>query len=587
MRQCEKIHGIPVDDIIYLLNQFADDMNIASMYDQHSLTEIFRILETFCLNTGFTISYEKTSIYRLGPLVGSSAELYTASAVAWTDDPINVLGVTVSHQPQDQIRSYDSVIEKSKSVLSRWQSRNLSLIGKIMVINSLVSSLFVYQMAVLPTMTEQQFQICDLMFGEFIWSGKKAKIPLKTLQSCKKTGGLWLANLRTKDLAIKVSWINTLQKDQKMANLAFHLIGKTLREDLWLCNIRANDISDCILQHEENPFWFDAVTAWAKYHYTANEDTASRFIWLNSLIRINQRPVMWNNCYRKGLKYVVQLYRHGSLISVKTAFQEFDLTPINFNSLVSAIPQTWRRQAKELVEHQTQLQSNTVQLKASSVYNELIADNSNSINKCVSWNEELGCDMSISEFHKFCKDIHRTTNIPKLRSFQYRLLQRAVILNMHLFRWGLHEDNLCSLCEMSKETYSHLFKECSVVTRLWTSVANLIKNYTADCINISTKTVILDRISNKSITNTICLITKQYIYRQRCQKKPINFIELKAIVWQMERIEKYTAIKNGNLSKHIAKWYPDSNAKNLAISVQENVEETLNIRQPNCNYSLM
>ena len=133
LRQCEAIKGIPVEEIIHLLNQYADDMNVASLYNQESLNAIFSKLELFRQNSGFSINYDKTAIYRMGPVVHASAEavLYTASQVAWTSKPINVLGITVSHQQHEILNNYKVLAPKIRSVLNTWKGRNLSLMGKV------------------------------------------------------------------------------------------------------------------------------------------------------------------------------------------------------------------------------------------------------------------------------------------------------------------------------------------------------------------------------------------------------------------------------------------------------------------------
>ena len=140
LRQCEKIKGIPVEDIVFLLNQYADDMNVASIFEEESIQAIFDTLERFRINSGFTVSYEKTAVYRMGTLVGSNATVYTASEVAWTDGPINVLGIDIYHDKKQVNDNYNSLIEKAKATLAVWKSRNLSLIGRITVINTLIAS---------------------------------------------------------------------------------------------------------------------------------------------------------------------------------------------------------------------------------------------------------------------------------------------------------------------------------------------------------------------------------------------------------------------------------------------------------------
>ena len=50
------------------------------------------------------------------------------------------------------------------------------------------------------------------------------------------------------------------------------------------------------------------------------------------------------------------------------------------------------------------------------------------------------------------------------------------------------------------------------------------------------------------------LIGKQYVYRQRCLKEPIQFQALKAQIFHIESIEKYIAIKNNRLRVHQKNW---------------------------------
>ena len=56
LRQCEKIEGIPVQDIIMCLNQYADDMDIASLFKQKSIDGIMEKLQWFYYNSGFQLN---------------------------------------------------------------------------------------------------------------------------------------------------------------------------------------------------------------------------------------------------------------------------------------------------------------------------------------------------------------------------------------------------------------------------------------------------------------------------------------------------------------------------------------------------
>ena len=143
LRKCENIEGIPVEDIIMLLNQYADDMDISSLFKQESLNAIMDKLEWFNKRSGFTLNSDKTHIFRIGALKDSEAKLYTQKGIAWTSDYISVLGVHINHKNLQP--NYQMLLPRINTTLKSWQNRNLSLFGKINVVNTLIVSLFVYK----------------------------------------------------------------------------------------------------------------------------------------------------------------------------------------------------------------------------------------------------------------------------------------------------------------------------------------------------------------------------------------------------------------------------------------------------------
>ena len=150
LRENKEIDAITVQDIRNLLNQFADDMDICSFANKKSLTAIFNQLESFRLQSGFQLSYDKTTLYRIGSLKHSSAKLYEISQVKWSNQDIQVLGVTIAHEDIVN-KNYQNIVEKSKHILNSWKNRGFCLLGKVQVVNTLIASLFVHKMMVLPT----------------------------------------------------------------------------------------------------------------------------------------------------------------------------------------------------------------------------------------------------------------------------------------------------------------------------------------------------------------------------------------------------------------------------------------------------
>ena len=118
-------------------------------------------------------------------------------------------------------------------------------------------------------------------------------------------------------------------------------------------------------------------------------------------------------------------------------------------------------------------------------------------------------------------------------------------------------DSDCSFCGLYKEDYTYLFYACDITQKLFNNVKQFCENTISEPFNLTKESVILASVNAnpKSVANLICLVTKRYIYVQRCTAKPLNFMELKAKIVNIEAIEKYIAIKNGNLDKHNKKWH--------------------------------
>ena len=80
-------------------------------------------------------------------------------------------------------------------------------------------------------------------------------------------------------------------------------------------------------------------------------------------------------------------------------------------------------------------------------------------NKYMKWRNELGeefCE-GLTDFSTMHLQLYSVTNVPKYRSFQYRLLQRALVMNTHLYKWKIRGDELCSFCNEEREVSEHLF----------------------------------------------------------------------------------------------------------------------------------
>ena len=310
-----------------------------SMANKKSITAIYEELERFKYQSGFTVSYEKTTLYRIGSLRHSNAQLYDLDQFAWSNNDINVLGVTIAHE-DIVMKNYNAIIDKVKTTLNAWFNRGLSLMGKVQVVNTLIASLFVYKMMVLPPIPDGIVKKVDCEIRKFLWGGKKSKIAYNILQNPKKEGGLGLVNLRKKDVALKATWPQILYDEKDYSVVVYHLLRcDTIGEDLWRCTIHPEDVSTLGCKSD---FWASVITSWSQFNRFYSFRVENQLLWYNSFIKVKGRIVMWKDCYVRGLRYVHQLFENQKFKEDWRVWEEYGLTQLRYNSLKCAIPKEWR-----------------------------------------------------------------------------------------------------------------------------------------------------------------------------------------------------------------------------------------------------
>ena len=364
------------------------------------------------------------------------------------------------------------------------------------------------------------------------------------MQLNKKSHGLNLINLRCRDAAIKISWLCILDKDWKLANLAYYFLSPVLGEKIWMCNLSIQDVS-CVIRKENNEFWHSVLSAWAKFNFCASTQHASQVIWYNSLIRIGGQPFFWDKCYNAGLMYVHQLYHDGMIIG-KSKREVMCLSELDINMLLSAIPVEWRqdtRAGKKEVGNAPYLHIIQMKSPVKTLYKRFTASEETNRDKFSTWYSELGGEITHEEYNKAHKQLYVTSNVPKLHSFQYRLLQHAIVLNPHLYHCGIKPTKNCSFCNMYPETLRHIFLDCEAVQPLWKEAATFFGTFEWCDTTISFKNVVLNTISEKcgSVLNFLCLLLKQFIYAQRCLGRIPYISDFKQYVWKHENMERYIA----------------------------------------------
>ena len=313
----------------------------------------------------------------------------------------------------------------------------------------------------------------------------------------------------------------------------------------------------------KDPFWESVVFAWTRVCSGYENTIENEVIWLNNNIRVNKQMIYWKNLINNGLVYVHQLFAEGALKSFNELHDLHRINVMQYNSLATALSKEYMVYLKSYCKGsflpvKPNVYQNVLRIKnvTAYVYKMLCSMDTRALHQRQTRLEsKIGVAFTPLEYVKNLNNMYKVTNINKLRSFQYRLMLDAIVNNCNLFNWKIRDDSLCSFCKIAQETTVHMLVECEKICSLWQDIQQWIMTRFGIHVQISVENVFLNKIASKGpAANFICLMTKQYIYRKRCQDANVNIHELKKMIQNMERVEKYIAICNGKLTKHERKW---------------------------------
>ena len=139
-----------------------------------------------------------------------------------------------------------------------------------------------------------------------------------------------------------------------------------------------------------------------------------------------------------------------------------------------------------------------------------------------------------------------------MRSFQYRLLTKAIVTNKQLFIYKIKSTNRCYYCDIEVETLKHLFYDCIVIQRFWNQISRWIQQSN----KLSWKTILLNEGEDnpRHVNNLIILAAKHYIYVNKCKGKNLSFQAFKQHVSYIRQIESINARINNSSQLHQRKW---------------------------------
>ena len=102
------------------------------------------------------------------------------------------------------------------SLFLSWSKRNLSILGKVLIIKALIIPIFTFIVSSCVIPEKYKKEIESKCF-KFIWNGKPDKVKRNTLIGDFEKGGLKMIDIESYFISLKASWLSRLA-DSKFSN---------------------------------------------------------------------------------------------------------------------------------------------------------------------------------------------------------------------------------------------------------------------------------------------------------------------------------------------------------------------------------
>ena len=183
IRENPKIKGIKVLHSEHEISQFADDTSVILDGSEESLNETLLELEWFKKISGLKINFSKTQVIWIGSKKYSSDRLCENWNLSWGKTTFTVLGINFDVDISKITKiNYEKYLKKMKGLFKQWNKRNLTPIGKITVVKSLILPVLNHLFIALPNPSIEIIKDIEALLYTFIW-----KSSVNRVISCKRS----------------------------------------------------------------------------------------------------------------------------------------------------------------------------------------------------------------------------------------------------------------------------------------------------------------------------------------------------------------------------------------------------------------
>lgn len=575
IRKNTNIKGITIGHKEFKLSQYADDTTIFLDGTKQSFETCIHTILEYAKYSGLNMNFEKTKIIGLGRMRNTQNIYLSNMLFEWNPKKFTFLGIEFNIDLDNLLESnIQNKIVSMQNIINAWKLRNLTTLGKVTIVKSLIISKITHLLTSLPSENTKCLQNVNKLIFSFIWNDKPDQIKrIKTFNRI-ETGGLNMIDVVSFQKSLRLTWLRRLFNDESAPWK--NIVTTEYSKIKYIANY-GSEFCKNIRSSIKNPFWREILNDYESfidhYYIEQKEEFLTQPIFYNKKINISSNLKGCKLLQRKNILYLNQMIniqerRVFNASEIKTRYG-VDIDFITMENIDRAIR---NQKYKNLDLEQTMLLFESNINPSMSCYLQTLlkdAKGTNSIYRKflpgsiddklqTKWHTDGIENVDLKQAYA---KIHRSLKCTRLKWLQIRIINRILTTNKSVSKYKTEQSPKCSFCNLLDEDISHLFYDCHLVKKFWGQIEELFKE---KCTNMNSlklsRTLIIigndKHFYSTETFDTILTIGKMHIYRQKVRKQPLSITSFIIEIKNRHDSERYNAVLNSELNKHNRRWSP-------------------------------
>ena len=565
IRKNEKIKGIRIGSDELKISQYADDTSLLLDGSKDSFEYCIHTILEYAKYSGLNMNFEKTKVITLGNTRNDIRYMPNLD-LEWNPKTFTVLGIEFNKKLQNLLYiNLNRKVNEINSLIKVWSKRNLTPLGRITVLKSLIIAKITHIMMTLPPENCKIIDDLEKRFFKFIWGGKPDPIKRSNAYEKASNGGINMINLKFFQQSLRITWIRRLFGESKSPwkNIVFNDCNP-IKSIIFY----GSSYCDVCMRSTSNNFWKTVLNDYKIYCNNYDKNNKDQFlsqpIFYNPKFKISPELIGTKKLIESQIFTVHQVLERDecTLLSSGQLKRKYDIQ-IDFIYLKHI--ETALRKHNLYGKYQGSVHNNSNvtcyyqnicknEKGTKNIYDSLLtkSDNTKIIEK---W-KNFGLENI--EWKDAYKVVDKSIDCTKLKWFQFRIINQIITTNKSVSKFKENQSPLCTFCKTTDEDIAHLFYDCQKVNFFWKELERKVQSKCTHILsgNIPRQLILIGTAPNfysNPIFDLILVMAKHHIYYQKVKG------ELPAIEIFMHDLKtRYLIDKNTdilqNSKSHELKW---------------------------------